>query len=48
MKPEYQFDATATWDPAPTVVPYADITRVRFDERYTHMFARYVTDPPAN
>jgi hypothetical protein len=42
----HQFDATAVWDPAPTVVPFEQITRVRFDERYIHVFARYVDDDP--
>jgi hypothetical protein len=38
----HHFDATAAWDPAPSVVPFDEITRVRFDERYTRVFARYV------
>lgn len=44
----HQFDATAAWDSAPTVVPYQDITRVRFAERYTDVFARYLSDPRAS
>jgi hypothetical protein len=43
----HQFDAKAVWDSAPTV-RYDDITRVRFDERYTHVFGRYVGEPPAS
>jgi hypothetical protein len=44
----HHFDATATWDPSPSAVPFDEITRVRFDERYIRVFARYVGEPPAS
>lgn len=43
----HNFDATAVWDSAPTEVRVRAITCVRFDERYTQVYARYVGDPPA-
>jgi hypothetical protein len=44
----HHFDATAVWDPAPTEVLFKTITCVRFDERYTQVYTRYVGDPPAS
>jgi hypothetical protein len=44
----HHFDATAVWDPAPSEVLFKAITCVRFDERYTNVYARYVGDPPAS
>ena len=40
----HQFDAVADWDPAPTIVPFDDITHVRFGDRYTSVYAHYVAD----
>lgn len=44
----HNFDATAVWDSAPSEVPFKAITCVRFDERYTQVYARYVGEPPAS
>jgi len=38
----HQFDFVAMWDDAPTVVAYDDITRVRFGDRYSRVFPRYL------
>ena len=37
---------TAKLDPAPSVVPFASITRVHFAERYTRVFSRYADESP--
>jgi hypothetical protein len=42
----HHFDATAVWDLAPTTISFGDITRVRFGERYTQVYARYVGARP--
>jgi hypothetical protein len=39
---------TAEWDVEPSVVPFAEITRVRFAERYTQVLSRYAHEPPAS
>jgi hypothetical protein len=43
----HHFDAVAVWEDEPTAIPFAEITRVRFDERYTEVFAPYLGEPPA-
>ncbi|HEU4697630.1 MAG TPA: hypothetical protein VFS40_00465 [Gemmatimonadales bacterium] len=42
----HHFDAIGTWDEEPTAIRFADVTRVRFDERYTTVFEPYVGEPP--
>jgi hypothetical protein len=44
----HHFDAIGTWDDEPTAIRFADITRVRFDERYTTVFEPYVGEPPGS
>lgn len=39
---------TAEWDAEPSVVPFAEITRVRFAERYTQVLSRYAHNAPAS
>lgn len=39
---------TAEWDVEPSVVPFAEITRVRFAERYTQVLSRYAHEPLAS
>ena len=39
---------TAEWDAEPSVVPFAEITRARFAERYTQVLSRYAHEPPAS
>jgi hypothetical protein len=43
----HHFDATAVWDPEPSEVQFKAITCVRFDERYTDVYATRVGEPPA-
>lgn len=42
----HHFDAVAVWDEEATAIPFAEITRVRFNERYTDVFGPYVGEPP--
>ena len=44
----HHFDATAEWDRDPVLVPFKDIARVQFGDRYTRAFAPYVGSPPAS
>lgn len=44
----HHFDSTAVWDSSPIVVPFGAVRRVSFGTRYTRVFARYVSDPPAS
>lgn len=43
----HHFDAVGVWDDEPTAIPFAEITRVRFDERYTTVFEPYIGEPPS-
>src|SRR6185295_10490642 len=43
----HHVDGTAVWDKEPSVIPFDAITRVRFGERYTDVFARHAGEPPA-
>lgn len=37
------FSAVGKWDEEPTVIPFDEITTVRFDENYIKVFSKYLT-----
>ncbi len=39
------FDALARWERSDRVIPFARITAVTFDDRYTTMYSKYVREP---
>jgi hypothetical protein len=41
-------DATAEWyDEPPVVIPYSDLTKIRFADAYSKTFRKYVNSPPS-
>jgi hypothetical protein len=37
------FSDLGKWDEEPTVIPFDEITKVRFDEKYINVFSKYLT-----
>jgi hypothetical protein len=44
----HHLNTTAVWDPEPSIVPFDEITRVQFSERYTKVYAQYGGQPPGS
>ena len=40
------FDSLGTWDDEPSVIDYADITKVQFDTPYINTITKYLKGPP--
>ena len=36
------FSALGKWDDEPTIIPFDEITKVRFDEKYINVFSKYL------
>jgi hypothetical protein len=36
------FSAVGEWDEAPTVIPFDEITKVQFDDKYIQVFSKYL------